>query len=290
MTAADHYELAGLTRLKHPVEKAFDLALPWLLPVSERAQAAVGLRDRVVLDVGGWMPRRFTAQHLGARRWLSVSPDPADSRLTQSSRANRADYDPAHILAPPLPDFDAVPHGALLAATLESLPASFDGRIDVIFSINSFEHVLDFARFIRRCHDLLSPGGHVYAEFAPIWSGPDGHHNGAMTDPTGRLVRCPDWGHLLFRPPEIYAHFLRETDADTAARLVQRIYHEPDINRLLLEDYALYIRQTPFEVQRFAGTMERPVPAPVQERLLAQYPRARSFGFGGLEIVLRKAC
>jgi SAM-dependent methyltransferase len=61
-------------------------------------------------------------------------------------------------------------------------------KVDVIISLDSFEHFDDPASVLRTMFDLLRPGGQVITSFGPTWYHPFGGH----------LFSIFPWAHLIF--------------------------------------------------------------------------------------------
>jgi hypothetical protein len=71
--------------------------------------------------------------------------------------------------------------------------------------------------------------------------------------------------------------------------MVYFIYNAPNINRFFLEDFAGFLRATPFIIERFDGIL--PVnlyPPDIKSALEARYPGRTFFHVDGLLIVLSK--
>jgi SAM-dependent methyltransferase len=64
----------------------------------------------------------------------------------------------------------------------------YDGRADVIVSLDAFEHFADPAEMLRLMHGMLAPGGVVLVSFGPTWYHPLGGH----------LFSVFPWAHLVF--------------------------------------------------------------------------------------------
>jgi SAM-dependent methyltransferase len=62
------------------------------------------------------------------------------------------------------------------------------GRVDVIVSLDSFEHFADPAAVLEAMYDVLRPGGRVVTSFGPTWYHPYGGH----------LFSVFPWAHLIF--------------------------------------------------------------------------------------------
>jgi len=98
----------------------------------------------------------------------------------------------------------------------------------------------------------------------------------------------PRWGHLLMRPPALYAHLCTLTTPRTAAEVVHFVYNSPHINRLFAEDYIDYVRMSRFEVDTLSIAFPSPIEAGVQTKLEALYPGRRLFSTHGMMMVLRR--
>jgi len=61
-------------------------------------------------------------------------------------------------------------------------------RVDVIISLDAFEHFDDPADILVKMHGLLAPNGRVIASFGPTWYHPLGGH----------LFSVFPWAHLIF--------------------------------------------------------------------------------------------
>ena len=61
-------------------------------------------------------------------------------------------------------------------------------RVDVIVSLDSFEHFADPAAVLTMMYDILRPGGRVVTSFGPTWYHPYGGH----------LFSVFPWAHLIF--------------------------------------------------------------------------------------------
>jgi SAM-dependent methyltransferase len=68
-----------------------------------------------------------------------------------------------------------------------------DEPVDVIVSLDAFEHFADPAAVLRHMASLLAPGGAVLAAFGPTWYHPYGGH----------LFSVFPWAHLLFTEPAL---------------------------------------------------------------------------------------
>jgi SAM-dependent methyltransferase len=109
-----------------------------------------GLKDRIVLDIGGGAGEFTSAFRLAGAHCYLFEPD-------RSEMLARGDQPP----------------GAVLADGFW-LPAS-DGAADVCFSSNVLEHVSDPSGFIEEMIRVTKPGGIIYVSFTN-WYSPWGGH------------------------------------------------------------------------------------------------------------------
>lgn len=146
--------------------------------VAARFGAIFDLEDAIVLEIGGALPE---ASIPGApRAWWSVDPRNIEEKspLVQRLRGSATD----------------IPREA--------------NSVDLVFSSNAFQHVHPLEVCLKECARVLRPGGLLYANFGPIWTGPDGSHvedlliDGDRHDFwTHSLV--PDWAHLVLPDDEL---------------------------------------------------------------------------------------
>ena len=166
-----------------------------------------GLRDAVVLDVGGGPGYFADAFRAVGARYAGVDPDVGE--LT--ARGDRTD------------------DGAVLRASGLALPLA-DGSVDVAMSSNVLEHVRDTAGFLAELLRVARPGGLVWVSWTP-WLSPWGGHETAPWHYLGgrraadryarRHGRRPknDFGRSLFAVPA--SRVLRWARAQEAAGVVE---------------------------------------------------------------------
>jgi SAM-dependent methyltransferase len=82
----------------------------------------------------------------------------------------------------------AARHAAEAAGVTVQFTDRVDEPMDVIVSLDAFEHFADPAAVLRHMASLLAPGGVVLAAFGPTWYHPYGGH----------LFSVFPWAHLVF--------------------------------------------------------------------------------------------
>ena len=75
-----------------------------------------------------------------------------------------------------------------VAAVCHFAAAAPDEEVDLVVSLDSFEHFAAPETELRRMYELLKPGGHLVASWGPPWYHPYGSH----------LLELPPWSHILF--------------------------------------------------------------------------------------------
>jgi SAM-dependent methyltransferase len=188
------------------------------------------LRGASVLEIGGLLGTDLVAA-AGVAAWWAVDP-----RNPEGER-----------------------HGAVrsLRGRASSVPLP-DASLDCAFSSNAFQHVHDLPETLTELARVLRPGGLVYANYGPVWSGPDGSHieeliwEGKRYDFWDQSL-LPSWSHLVFDEGELAA-FLEPLHGVGLAGAVARYVHRSDwINRLFFDDYARIFAESPFQVVAFGG-------------------------------------
>ena len=267
--------------------------LGYHVPYALEAETLIGLRGKLVLEVGGSLPEAFVREGLGARGWLAIEEPAYWHEIAASGGVQGTPPGPlSRRLAEATPadlerGYDA------FSGRVEELPAALHGRFDAAFSIAAFEHFDRLPLALDAVRAALRPGGVLFSLFSPIWSAHDGHHLPEIRDRAGRRFNfaespIPPWAHLLLRPPELFEVLLAHTDRETAAEMVYYVYHSPHINRLFTEDYAAYCRGSGFAVERCEPVFPLPPPPEIQRELERRHPGRTQFGNNGMRLVLRK--
>jgi len=162
-----------------------------------------------------------------------------------------------------------------------------------IFSVSVFEHLNDFDKCVSEMHRVLKPGGHVYADFGPIWSSSIGHHVYAVSD--GEEVRhwnpqknpVPNFAHLLLGRSEMH-DLLRDKVSDGLLNAILKwIYDQSFINRMFYEDYIRILEESPFDIVHLSVDEEH-LDQKTKDALCNKYPGYSRFEVRNAEILLRK--
>lgn len=114
--------------------------------------------------------------------------------------------------------------------------ASFKERIDVIVSIDGFEHYAEPEAVLRQMRQLLRPGGVAYISFGPPWWHPYGSH---LT-----FMGVPPWSHVFFKEETILT--LRAQYRSDGARRFEDV--EGGLNRMTIARFERLVRASGFQV------------------------------------------
>ena len=196
-------------------------------------QELVSLSGCTVLEVGGRLDVGAVAM-TGVKAWLSV--------------------DPLNNLLGP----EGVLHTIRGVASRIPLP---DESVDHVFSSNAFQHIQDLPESLAEVFRVLRPGGYLYANFGPIWSGPDGSHIENLVVEQQQYdfwshALLPAWSQLVFDEDELLLLLSAVHQRELAVAISNYVFHSRWINRLSYADYWRVLQQSPLELVTLAGSCE----------------------------------
>lgn len=233
--------------------------------------AAVSLRDQDVLEVGGAVPPDLIDDR-GIRTWTAVDISPNRFKEALGEAELPGWYRPM----------------LMDAAAMEFAANSFD----VIYSTDCFEHVANFSSTIRECFRVLRPGGLLFTKFAPIWSGPKGHHAWVEVDGSTFTFNdgiVPDWQHLMGNEEEFQENVRRLTPGPVAEAVTEYSLHSDDLNRLCDDDFLHEIEGMPWRrVVSIKLRASAKLSRNKKTKLTEQHPSVRDFRTDGFFWVLAK--
>ena len=164
----------------------------------------VALKGKAVLEIGGCVPFELIAK-AGVAKW--VSTDINHKRLDNRRANERPNWYELVIN-----DASIMPFG----------PCS----VDCVYSINTFEHVLDLESCIDNIFRVLKPGGLFFTKFAPIWSSQRGHHMWVWHK--GKAVTfnddiIPGWHHLSHGQRDLKEMLDKRIDGDLSKKIIDYV-------------------------------------------------------------------
>ncbi|HEX8492573.1 MAG TPA: class I SAM-dependent methyltransferase [Pyrinomonadaceae bacterium] len=113
----------------------------------------------------------------------------------------------------------------------------FDGSVDVIVSIDAFEHFADPAGVLRVMRRLLKPEGYVITTFGPIWYHPLGGHAFSIFP----------WAHLVFTEKALL-RWHRDWSKQDATRFGEI---RGGLNQMTIKRFLRTINESEFQFESF---------------------------------------
>lgn len=142
-----------------------------------------------------------------------------------------------------------------------------DGAFDIIYGRAVLEHIPNFTSLISETARLLSPGGFVFIEGAPMWTCSNGHHLW-VDGPSGAKYRMnenspiQDWEHLTFTHDAMLEKLVRDGIPPADAKAICHYVYERDtLNRLSpsqILDAVSHVQDLPICGLRFSFTRNPP--------------------------------
>jgi SAM-dependent methyltransferase len=139
-----------------------------------------------------------------------------------------------------------------------------DEPVDVVVSLDGFEHFGDPAGVLRTMSRMIKPTGRVLATFGPTWLHPLGGH----------LFSVFPWAHLIFTEPALLRW--RSRFKDDGARRFEEI--EGGLNRMTIRRFRRLVARSAFEFETFETVPIRRLRAfanPVTREILTSVVRCR---------------
>jgi SAM-dependent methyltransferase len=239
----------------------------------DRFARRVPIEGRRILEIGSDGDLKLLRQMLarGARAAVGVNNDP-DLAVTARDLASG----PAR----------------LLRADATALPFP-DGSFDAVFSVATFEHILDLPAALLELHRVLVPGGVVHTNFGPIWSSGKGHHLRVRVGEqrawhgNPKLNPLPDFCHLLLDPDQLRAALQSRVSAQLHEPIVEWVYANRGINRMFHHEYLDAFDRSPFEIESVVPERD-PVSPQLLRILQFAYPKEQAFDVTNTEVILVK--
>lgn len=132
-------------------------------------------------------------------------------------------------------------------------------KVDVVVSLDAFEHFADPLAMLRVMHGLLKDGGYVLTCFGPTWYHPLGGHGFSIFP----------WAHLLFTE-KVLMRWYRETFKRDAWRFVEV---RGGLNQLTIRRFERIVAQSPFRLESFEAVPIRRL-RPLANRLTREFTTA----------------
>jgi SAM-dependent methyltransferase len=155
--------------------------------------------------------------------------------------------------------------GVATRCTFGSVPPA--EPVDIIVSLDSFEHFPDPEGELERMYQLLRPGGSVIASFGPTWYHPYGGH----------LFSVFPWAHLLFTEAALI-RWRSDLRSDGATRFGEV---EGGLNQMTIARFERMVHRSRFHVRIFE-------PVPIRRKKLLGTRLTREFTTSIVRCVLER--
>jgi len=243
-------------------------------------------RGKKILEVGGNFNPTVVMEDIGVAQWTAVQ-DPSfpynqPTPNGESGTNSRGEFHIGNGYTLVLKDFDQFAQ--------EEIQPSFDAA----FSMACFEHVSTLPRMLSNIKRLLKPGGMLYTIFAPIWSGPNGHHFNETLIPNSlrlgheqvQLLLNP-WEHLYLDRTSLVKRHESVYGYDLASEIAHVVYNHPHVNRWHFEDYNHAVSKLSFQWYRLRGLFEADPPEEITSTLDKRYGQSvyKNFRSSGIELI-----
>jgi SAM-dependent methyltransferase len=181
------------------------------------------IRDKIVLDFGcGRGEACIEVAQRGARRVIGLDINQKGLEIASTNAEAAGVADRCHFVQ------------------------TWNDPVDIILSVDSFEHFADPAAILRTMRRLLKPDGVVVVSFGPTWLHPLGGH----------LYSIFPYAHLLFTERAL-VNWRSQFKTDGA-----RSISESGLNRMTIRRFERLVEESPFRFLNF-----EPVPIRKLRRL-----------------------
>ena len=264
-----------------------------------------GIRNRILSRETGLAAyqasalRKFRSRCLrsaAGKRVLEIGSDPNGRVLRQLSKwgvSEAVGVNPAkEMWASSGTDRQIAERARLRRADARALPFD-DASFDAIFSIATFEHILELPKALAEMHRVLRSGGYLYANFGPIWSGCRGHHLRVQVgEREFRHFRpdsnpLPDYCHLLMSRTELRDALTNRLAAPYVEPIVTWVFDDPGINRWFHHQYLEAFSASAFNIVSVRSERDR-LDEQLDRVLRFRYPQESAFDVTNVEVVLSK--
>ena len=260
---------------------------PYQIAALSELCSRIDLRDKRVLEVGGSnLPRALVFDVFSAAEWVSVDLI-AEGRYQLQQQSAHYEREGIADLSDAARLMGASPY-LILNGAIEDAVTLPSEHFDVVVSITSLEHILAMPSALLQMRRVIKRDGCIFSYHGPIWSSYCGHHIWVDDELNfNNPAAIPAFGHLLCRPPEMFASLEQRFGHQRSEQAVLQMYHAPRINRLFYEDYVRFFELAGFSSVEATSYGRTQVPSRLQARLEMLHPGYRVFDAYGMIAVIR---
>lgn len=182
------------------------------------------LADKVVLDFGCGEGKEAIAAALhGAKRVYGIDIRDVSLEIAQKSSREHGAHDKCVFLN---------------GISQNSGVREISGKVDVAYSLDSFEHFSEPRQILDRLYSLLAPGGELYVSFGPPWKHPFGCHM--------FFFNSLPWMHFVFKEETIMA--VRARYRKDGAKRFGEV--EGGLNQMTVERFIRLAEDSNFQIEK----------------------------------------
>ncbi len=245
-------------------------------------------KGKTVLEVGGSnLPRDIVFGELGAAQWVCI--DYLPTHFDSAKSAEHYKREKIEKLSP-FSKFPTDVDYMIYDGKIEDMPKDFAEKFDAVVSITSLEHILNIPSALRAIHASLKKGASFFSYHGPIYSSCYGHHSWVSPEINFNTEAYPKWGHLLYSPPELYAHMRKKYGDNIAEQCINQVFFSERVNRLFYEDYVKFFEYSEFSTFTVTpyGETWNPPSVEMQRRLETLHPGYKQFSAYGMYSACKK--
>jgi ubiquinone/menaquinone biosynthesis C-methylase UbiE len=230
----------------------------------------IDYRDKIILEIGGHIPVALIAS-AKASKWIST--DINIDRLEVDENIIRPEW-----------------YQSMLSDA--SLICLKDQSVNIVYSINSFEHIINLKSCIDEIYRVLKPGGYFFSKFAPIWSSGKGHHTwvkykNSIYSFNNNIL--PDWYHLAYDEEKIFEILKKKYNPTLSKKIVKYIFQSFDLNRYTDLEIEKLLKIKPFRNVFFYRIRSKSQPNnKLRDRINIRFPYIKDLRTNGYFFLLKK--
>ena len=207
----------------------------------------IDLKDKKIMDVGCYLGLQcFGAVELGAKKAVGI-----DIPEYYVNQATNEEVNASNVLKQRR-DYIRTQHPNLDQSKIDFYDMSvfemdFENEFDIIFSWETFEHIMDPKEALKRIYKALKPGGISFHNYNPFFCISGGHSMCTLDYP---------FAHILMTNDD-FKRYTTEIIPENPPKKYSELsynFYTKNLNRMTQQDLKDYIREANFELLDFIPT------------------------------------
>tara|TARA_R100000008_G_scaffold60327_1_gene37900 strand:+ start:358 stop:1296 length:939 start_codon:yes stop_codon:yes gene_type:complete len=217
------------------------------------SKSGISLQDKKIMDVGCLRGMQcFGAMEFGAREAVGI--DIPEYYVNQST--NGKSVDASKVLENKRNKLRELhPHldqSKISFRDLSVFEMDYENEFDIIFSWETFEHVMNPKEALKRIYKALKPGGVVYTHYNPFFCVSGGHSMCTLDYP---------FAHIILTD-EDFKRYVKTKKPENCPQKYEELsynFFTKNLNRMTQNDFKKYVDDVGFEVLDFMSLPEMDV-------------------------------